>query len=142
MTIPFDHHLRDPLPKLARRLFPLLVAVTILIVLLFSAVPPNLVYVTGAPAETIMVVYALLLVGISSEQLDNGLLHQIGVPLAVLTFGARGGGFIELSIDRGTWELAGAVAERVLIASALVLWHVSVGTRISVERELADWTDE
>ncbi len=132
---------KEPFPALVRRSFPLLVAATIVTILFTSAVPPNLLVVSGRPAEAVMASYAMLLVAMASDRFDNVTLHKVGSVLAVFTFGGRGGGFIELSIARQTFELLGAVAERILLTCALVLWHASVGSRIAVEREYKKWVN-
>ena len=67
--------------------------------------------------------YCVLLLLLAFSHVDSVKLHQLGAVMAVLTWGGRGGGFIELSLERGTWSLLGAVAERFLLATALVLWH-------------------
>lgn len=133
MTAP--QQVQDLVHTVMRRVFPVLVSFTIITILVFSAVPPNLLFVQGRPAEILMGSYALMLLGLTTNSFDDVALHKVGSVLAVLTFGGRGGGFIELSIARETFDLVGAVAERVLLTFALVMWHARMGSTIAAKQE-------
>ena len=105
-----------------RILIPVVVSVTLFVVVFTSEVPPNLYVLRGTAALVPYLIYATVMAWIAVR--PNFLeLHLVGGPLAVLVFLGRAGGFIELGIARETFELSGAVAERVLLCALLVSWH-------------------
>lgn len=118
--------------------FPLTVSATIITILLSSKVPRNLLVIQGTAADVVLVAYAALLFWVAVVSVDADWVHKVGAVLAVFTWGGRGGGFIELGLDRGTWDLSGAVAERLLVAAALVLWHASMMYTVVADREYAN----
>jgi len=104
-----------------RRGFPLLVAVSWLAVWAFSTVPANLWVVKGTAAEVVIATYVAVTAATAVTP-GTRALHYVGAPLAVLVYLGRGGGFFDLALD-GRPDLWGAVAERVVMAVAMTLWH-------------------
>lgn len=138
---PIGRHLGVTKPRqyswFFKRGFPLLIAFTIVVVLLTSAVQRNLLVVAGTAADIVLFGYAGLLAYLGFFRAQHVWIHKIGAVLAVFTWGGRGGGFIELALSRGTWDLAGAIAERLLLAAALVLWHSTLVYAVATEQEAA-----
>mgnify|MGYP000226979403 CR=1 FL=1 len=123
-----------PMGRLVRQGFPLLVASVLAVIWFTSAVPPNLLVVSGRFASGIMVVYFVFVLWLSLDRAQTAWPHRIGAPIAALVFFGRGGGFVELSFELGNWNLAGAVAERALLAVCLVIWHVYMSHQVTAEK--------
>jgi len=118
------------------RVLPLVVAATLGLVNVFSAVEPNLWIVSGNSARLFVWLYGIVLVA-SAAFPDDLTLHKVGAPLAVLVFAGRGGGFLQLVFDLDSNSLIGAVAERFMVAVLLVTWHLAMAARIGAEAQLA-----
>lgn len=117
--------------------FALLSALALFAIELASDVPLNLLIIKGDIAGAIAVAYAFLLVFAAIAPERFPLIHQVGAPLAVLVWGGRAGGFVELALERSSWSLTGAVSERLIIAMMAVLWHQAMAYRSAADREHA-----
>ena len=109
---------------LTERGFPLLVAITLISVLIFSTIPPTL-FVIGPPYEGwLFMAYAALLVLMAVSFPKHGSLHSYGAALSVLVFSGRAGGFLSLMLERDDISLIPALLERIVITVAMFVWHL------------------
>jgi len=129
---------------LAQRVFPILVALTLTLIAVFSTVPPNLWVVKGDLAEFVAMSYAALMIALAAfPRWEQG--HMIGAPLAAFVFGGRAGGFLERAVEANDWHVDWSALiwwfgsdpspfgmswlfmanslERVVLAVGMVLWH-------------------
>ena len=106
------------------RVFPVQVAVGLLMILALSNVPPTLFFLGEGATSIIFIFYAALLVMVAlfGSRLDHRV-HPLGGAVAFLVFGGRAGGFLELVIESSRPDLFPAVAERLLLVSTMVMWH-------------------
>jgi len=87
-----------------------------------SKVPLDLWVVAGRWAQVAVVVWAAVLCGLIVHPMwVRG--HIAAAGLAVIVFGGRGGGFLQAVLG-GRPDLWVAVGERVVMATAAVLWHL------------------
>lgn len=100
---------------------PLLVAASVILILAVSNVPPNLYLVSGMAAEAVLAVYVCVMLALSIQP-DRLHIHMIALPLGLLTWAGRGGGFLELVLA-GRTDLGAAVGERLDIAILVSVWH-------------------
>ena len=119
--------------KLLRYLLPATYAAALICIVAFSAVPPNLILVSGAAANAVLLIYAAVLVTLLGAP-NSMSLHKIGAALAVFAFAGRGFSFFELVIENGRSDLLGAVAERLALMVGALTWHVMQVIRIGLRR--------
>jgi hypothetical protein len=110
------------------KVIPIVAAVTLIMVSITSEVSPNVIIAKGTFAEALFYVYAAVLAWSTFSR--DSRVHTLGVGLAVVCFGGRGGGFVELALD-GHSSLWGAAFERALTVSLLVAWHISRTRRLA-----------
>ena len=111
-----------------RHVIPLTLAAALVAVVVFSRVALDLVIVDGTPADVVALAAAGLLVALAVRP-GSVRLHMIAGPLVVGVLAARAIGFAELASERGTWDLTGAVLERIALLTVVGSWHL---TRIIV----------
>lgn len=110
--------------------FPLLSAVSLVLVVLTTEVGLNVWVLSGGPAVAALAVYTVILVGLAAAPTRLGQWHAAGAAFAVLVFGGRALGFVSVIVDSADagdarWNLIGAVAERVVLLASLLIWHRS-----------------
>lgn len=116
------------------RFYPAFWAGVFVAVAVFSEVSVNLLVVSGTPAMFALYLYAALLVALAVCPTRLSWLHPAGAALAALAVGGRAAGFAELVVASGSWTLVGAVAERVGMVLAMVIWHRAGVVRAERER--------
>ena len=90
---------------------------------IFSDVPPNLILVDGDKATAVMVLYGCVMTALIAIPGHHDL-HRIALPLGVLAWAGRGGGFLALVLD-GQVHLVAAVIERGCLLVTITLWHLA-----------------
>jgi hypothetical protein len=115
-----------------RTILPIMGAISILIVVATTKVSPNLLVVKGTAADVLFCLYAGVLVSCAFTRSPR--VHTVGVGLAVLCFGGRGAGFLELVFLSDATNLLGAGSERIFMAALLVAWHISRTRALAGER--------
>lgn len=116
-------------------MFPVLVLTALMSTLFFSKVPPSLLVVTGTAAQAVIVTYGLALVATLTNPRALQI-HAIAAALGVFAFAGRAGGFLELVIDLGRWDLVAAVVERLVLSVAVLRYHAGRAAKFAIESEI------
>jgi len=103
------------------RAVPILMAAVAFSIPAFSNVPPNLVLLDGEPAFWVFRIYGCLMLAIAWWP-HSYALHRYALPLGILAWGGRGGGFLELVLNNRL-DLMAAVLERIAIVTLVSVWH-------------------
>ena len=122
VAVAVEHRARQLASVALARTIPAVFCSVISAILIFSEVPPNLIIVDGTWAGHLLELYALVTFGLIFKPNVYGL-HRIALALGIIAWGGRGGGFLELVIELGRYDLIAAVAERVLIVILVVYYH-------------------
>lgn len=146
------HHLASPtafleqnpvVRALMTRGFPTLVSLSLVVILATSNVPPNLYVISGTTAQATLVVYATVMAFIAVSPQRWPWIHTVGALLGATFYVGRGGGFLDLVLA-GNTTLWGAVVERLVMASSIVMWHAWMGWRtqlFTLAGHQQDWVD-
>ena len=111
------------------RVWPGVVAGAALTVLSTSAVGINLWFASGIAADILTLIYVVVMAALVGAPDELGL-HRAAIVLSALFWGGRAGGFAELVITQGRFDLWGAVAERGAIFAAVLTLHLVAARRI------------